>query len=343
MPQDPNKLGFGRIFTDHMLLCDWKDGQWMNPKIIPYGDLSLSPAAVVLHYGQEIFEGLKAYYHDDGKISLFRPYENAKRFNQSAERIVMPAIDEEFFVEGIKKLINIDKEWVPKNSETSLYIRPAMIGTEGALGVRPSAEYLYFVILSPVGPYFKTGFKPAKIYVSQEYARAAPGGCGDAKAGGNYAASLYVGKMAKDLGYQQVLWLDACEREYVEEVGAMNMFFVFGETLVTAPLKGTILPGITRESVIHLAKHKFGYKMEERRLSIHEITKGINDGTLTEAFGSGTAAVITPVGELFFDNEPHQVNQGKIGKITQQLYDEITGIQKGRIPDEYGWNLFINE
>ncbi|MFX0095123.1 MAG: branched-chain amino acid aminotransferase, partial [Candidatus Hodarchaeota archaeon] len=218
---------FGKFFTDHMLLCDWKNNEWQNPRIIPYGDLQISPSALVLHYGQEIFEGMKAFAHSSGNISLFRPEENAKRFNFSAERLVMPTIDEEFFVGGIKKLISEDKDWVPKNPGTALYIRPTMIATEAGLGVRASSEYLFFVILSPVGPYFKTGFRPAKIYVSQEYARASPGGCGAAKAGGNYAGSLLAGQRAKEMGYQQVLWLDACNREYVEEVGAMNMFFRF--------------------------------------------------------------------------------------------------------------------
>ncbi|MBJ6726610.1 branched-chain amino acid aminotransferase [Geomesophilobacter sediminis] len=334
---DESQLGFGRIFTDRMLLVEWKAGQgWVDGRIQKYGPFSMDPAALVLHYAQEIFEGLKAYKWADGSIVLFRPEMNARRFNHSAERLCMPTIPEEDFVAGIEQLVRLEKEWIPSAEGTSLYIRPAMIAVEPVIGVKPSDHYYFYVILSPVGAYYSQGFKPTKIMVEDKYVRATPGGTGEAKTGGNYANSLKAGLEAKKKGFDQVLWLDGVERRYIEEVGAMNMFFAYGDTIVTAPLEGTILNGITRDSVLTLAK-KLGLKIEERRIDVNDLFKDIRDGKITEAFGSGTAAVVTPVGLLGYRGETATVADGGVGKITQTLYDTLTGIQTGKIPDTFGW------
>ncbi len=334
---DESTLGFGKIFTDRMLLVEWTtDKGWHNARIKPYEPFVLDPAALVFHYAQEIFEGLKAYRWADGTIALFRPERNAKRFNQSAERMCMPAVPEELFVEGIKQLVNLERDWVPASPGTSLYIRPTMIAVEPILGVKPSDHYYFYVIACPVGPYYAAGFNPVKILVEDYYVRAVPGGTGEAKTGGNYASSLKAGLEAKKKGYDQVLWLDGRQQRYIEEVGAMNMFFAYGDTIVTSSLTGSILAGITRDSVLALAG-TMGYRIEERMIDVHELLDDIKSGRVTEAFGSGTAAVITPVGSLRYKDVELPIGSGGVGAITQRLYDTLTGIQTGGFPDQHGW------
>jgi len=336
-PEDEENLGFGDIFSDHMFVMKYEEGKgWHDPCIRPYSKIELDPAAMVLHYAQAIFEGLKAYRRMDGGINLFRPWENLKRFNRSARRMCMPEINEEFVLDCMKRLILIDKDWVPKNKGTSLYIRPFMFATEPHLGVRPSKSYLFFIITGPVGAYYKEGFNPVKIYVEDKFVRAAPGGTGDVKTGGNYAASLYSSEMAKKKGFTQVLWLDAVERKYVEEVGTMNVFFVIEDELITSPLTGTILPGITRDSVIHIARD-WGIKVTERRISIDEVIESIEKRRLKEAFGTGTAAVISPIGQITYKGRDYIINGGKTGSLAKRLYDEIVSIQYGYKDDPYGW------
>lgn len=335
--KDPSGLGFGKIFTDYMFTMKHRQGEgWVEPKIIPYSSFSIDPAAVVLHYSQEIFEGLKAYASPDGRVLLFRPDQNAKRMYRSAERLCMAPFPEEYFLEAVETLVNLEKRWIPKAPETSLYIRPTLVGLGSALGVHPASEYLFFIILSPVAAYYKEGFKPVKLAVEDYYVRSVVGGVGDAKTGGNYAASLMAGAKAEEKGFSQVLWLDAKEKRYVEEVGSMNMFFVFGKKLVTPNLGGSILPGITRASVLELAK-SLGYQTEERPISIDEVVKGLTDGTLTEAFGSGTAAVISPVGSLFYKDHNYLINNNQVGKVTQELYTKLVDIQFGKAEDPFGW------
>ena len=286
-PTDENNLGFGDLFTDHMFVMDYeKDRGWYDPRVVPYGNLEIDPAAMGLHYGQEIFEGLKAYRLKDGRISLFRPEENLRRMNRSAARLCMAQLDIPQVLDGMKQLILLDREWVPRSPGTSLYIRPTMIATEPHLGVRPSHTYVFYIIIGPVGAYYKEGLNPVKIYVEDKYIRAAIGGTGEAKTAGNYAASLLAAEEAKEKGFTQVLWLDAVERKYVEEVGTMNMFFVIGDEVITAPLNGSILPGITRDSVIHILRD-WGVKVSERSLAIDEVTAAAKDGALKEAFGAG--------------------------------------------------------
>ncbi|MHA1820891.1 MAG: branched-chain amino acid aminotransferase [Promethearchaeota archaeon] len=337
-PNDESKLGFGTLFTDHMFQMFWtkEKGEWFDAQIKKYEPFLISPAAIVLHYAIEIFEGLKAYRAVNGDIQLFRPQMNIKRLNNSAERMVMPKIDEEFNLEAIKTLVKLEKDWVPKSFGTSLYIRPTMIGIDEFIGVHPAEHIMYYIILSPVGAYYATGFAPVDIYVEDKYIRAAPGGTGFAKTGGNYAASLKAAEEAKAKGYTQVLWLDAKEHKYVEEVGTMNMFFVLDDEIVTSPLTGSILPGVTRDSVMQILKDK-GYKVTERKVSIDEVIEDSNSGKLKEAFGTGTAAVITPVGALNYKGKDYIINDKKVGKLTQELYDYLTGIQYGKIEDKYGW------
>jgi branched-chain amino acid aminotransferase len=340
-PVDESKLGFGRIFSDHFFTMPYHaDRGWHDPLIEPYRVLELDPTAMCLHYAQEIFEGMKAYRGKGGAIFLFRPMENIRRMNVSAERLCMPRVDEELFLEALTRLIIIEKEWIPRGSGTSLYIRPTMIATEAALGVHPSNEYLFFIIAGPVGAYYPEGFGPTKIFVTEEYCRAVPGGTGHCKAGGNYAASLFAGEIAKGMGYTQVLWLDAVEKKYVEEVGTSNMFFVIGDELITAPLMGTILPGVTRDSVIQLAK-SWGVKVAERRLSMDEVMAAIADGTLREAFASGTAAIVSPVGQIRYREKEYLIADGKTGKLTERLYNEILQIQYGQKDDPFGWRIKI--
>ena len=336
-PSDESKLGFGDIYSDHMFELDYESGRgWFNPRIVPYGDLSIDPAAMVIHYGQEIFEGLKAYHGEDGGIYLFRARDNFERLNRSAKRMCMPELDIDLAMEGMKKLILLDREWVPKSHGTSLYIRPNLLATEPHLGVRPANVYLFYIIVGPVGAYYKEGLNPVKIYVEDFYVRAARGGTGEAKTAGNYAASLLAAEKAKEKGFTQVLWLDAVERKYVEEVGTMNMFFVIDGEVITAPLTGTILPGITRDSVLQIVKD-WGMKVSERSLSIDEVIAAAKDGRLKEAFGTGTAAVISPVGQITYKDENHIVGGEKMGELSQRLYDEIVAIQYGEKSDPHGW------
>ena len=336
-PVDESQLGFGEIVTDHMYKMDWESGKgWSNPRIEPYGPISIDPAAMVLHYGQEVFEGLKAYTGQDGGINLFRPEENLKRINRSAERLCMPEVDVNLAMEGMKKLILLDRDWIPKSEGTSLYIRPNMIATEPHLGVRPANTYLFYIIIGPVGAYYKEGLNPVKIYVEDFFVRASIGGTGEAKTSGNYASSLLAAEEAKKKGFTQVLWLDAAERKYVEEVGTMNMFFVIENEVITAPLNGSILPGVTRDSVIRIVK-EWGIKLSERSLAIDEVIAAAKDGRLKEAFGTGTAAVISPVGQITYKDEDFIVGGGKMGELSQKLYDEIVSVQYGHKPDPYGW------
>jgi branched-chain amino acid aminotransferase len=336
-PADESKLGFGDIFTDHMFLMDYKNGKgWFNPRIVPYKPLRLDPAAMVLHYGQEVFEGLKAYRGKDNGIYLFRARDNFIRMNRSAVRVCMPELDVDLGMQAMENLILLDKDWVPHTQGTSLYIRPTMIAVEPHLGVRPAHTYLFYIIIGPVGAYYKEGLNPVKIYVEDKYVRAALGGLGEAKTVSNYAASLLAAEEAKEKGFTQVLWLDARERKFVEEVGTMNMFFVIGDEVITAPLTGSILPGITRDSVIRIVKTR-GMKMSERSLSIDEVIAAAMEGTLKEAFGTGTAAVISPVGQITYKGTDYIVAGGNMGEISQKLYDEIVAIQYAEKPDPYGW------
>lgn len=339
-PSDGAALGFGDIYTDHMFKMDYFDGAWRNPRIEPYGPLMLEPSAMVLHYSQTIFEGLKCYRHPDGRLALFRPRENFRRFSSSAERMAIPPFDEALLLRALKELLKIDGSWTPAHPEASLYIRPTVIATEPHLGVRPAKEYLLFIILGPVGPYYPEGFAPVRIYVEPFYTRAAPGGLGAVKAGASYAGSLLATELASRKGYTQLLWLDAISHRFVEEVGSMNMCFVIDGTIVTAPLTGTILPGITRSSVLTVAKD-LGIKAEERAITVEELLETQKNGRLSECFGSGTACVISPVGELCYKSEVFRIGNGGIGEITQKLYDELVGVQYGARPDSRGWVEYV--
>ena len=334
---DEGSLGFGKFFTDHMFLLDYSPaGGWHGARIVPFGDIPLSPATMALHYGQELFEGLKAYRTADNKIQMFRPRDNVARLNESCDRLCIPRLDPDDALTAIKALVELDSDWVPRAPDTSLYIRPFIIATDPFVGVRPSETYLFIVILSPVGAYYPTGLNPVKIYVEDEYVRAVRGGVGAVKAGANYAASLKGQEKAKKLGYVQVLWLDGVERKYIDEVGSMNVFFIINGKAVTPALEGSILPGITRRSCIELLRD-WGIEVQERRLAIEEVAAAADAGTLGEAFGTGTAAVISPIGELFYNGKSVPVNGNKIGPVSQRLYDTITGIQFGRLADTKGW------
>jgi len=336
-PADEGTLGFGRVFTDHMFLMNYEEGKgWFDARVVPYESFQMDPATMVLHYGQAIFEGMKCYRRADGGLQLFRPKDNLARMTRSAQRMGMPALDEETALEGLKKLIEVDADWVPHRDGTSLYIRPTMISTDVGLGVHASKTYLFYIILSPVGSYYKEGLKPVSIYVEDEYVRAVRGGVGFTKCAGNYAASILAGTVAEQKGYSQVLWLDGVEQKYVEEVGSMNMMFAYGDKIVTPKLNGSILPGITRDSVLKLAK-QLGYETVEDRLDMNQIFEDAKSGKLTEAFGTGTAAVISPVGTLAMKDEKITVGDGGIGKVSQKLYDTLTGIQYGRLEDKNGW------
>jgi len=341
---DPDTLKFGKLFTDHMFVIDYATGKgWHDGRIVPYGPLSLDPASSVLHYGQEMFEGMKAYRTPDGRVQLFRPYMNAERVRRSNERMCMPDIDPELFVGAIKALVDIERDWIPKKQGTSLYIRPFVIADDPFLGVHPANHFKFVIICSPVGPYYDIpggGLAPTSIFVEEEYVRAAPGGVGFAKVGGNYAASLKAQDRANSMGCEQVLWLDAIERSYVEEIGTSNAFFMIGDEVITAPLLGTILPGVTRASVIELLK-KWGVNISERRLRIGDVVKAAGDGTLKEAFASGTAAVISPVGKLVFKDNTLTVGDGGVGELALKLYDALYGIQTGLIDDDMGWTVQV--
>jgi len=339
-PADVLKVPFGTVFTDHMFSMRYAKERWSDAEIHTYRPLSLSPAALCLHYAQGIFEGMKAYRRGE-TVLLFRPEKNFERFNESAKRMVMPEVDSGFALDTLKKLLKIERQWVPDVPGSSLYVRPTMIATESKLGVRPSSEYLYYIILSPVGPYFQEGFSPVKIYVSDKYVRAVRGGTGAAKASGNYAAGLLAGTDATKLGYSQVLWLDALENKYLEEVGTMNIAIRFDDEVVTPPLSGTILAGITRDSVLTLIKD-YGFTVTERLVSIDEVIEGIHSGKVKEIFGCGTAAIIAPVGSLWYKDAPYEVANGRIGELTQRLFDDLIGIQSGEIEDPYDWVIQID-
>lgn len=336
-PPNENELGFGRFFADHMFFMEYKEGRgWHNPRIEPYGPLSMDPGALGLHYGQLVFDGLKAFRTTDGIIQLFRPRDYIERMNRSAGRLCMPAVDVEFVLQALKALIKVDTDWVPRTRGASLYIRPVMLATEAALGVKVSKDYSFFVLTGPVGAYYAEGFNPTRILVTDRYVRAVRGGVGEVKTPGNYAASLMAAEEAYAQGYTQVLWLDACNLSYVEEVGTSNIFFVVQDVLVTPPLSGSILPGTTRRSVIQLAAD-WGVRVEERPISIDEVIQGVEAGTLKEIFASGTAAVISPVGQIGYKGKDYTVNQGAVGDLARRLYDEIMGIQYGERPDPHGW------
>ncbi len=334
---DENSLGFGVYLTDHMFVMEFdEDRGWHNAAISKYDDFSLDPAAMVLHYGQAIFEGLKAYRGKDDDIFLFRPMDNLRRMNLSAARMCMPLFPEEEVLNGLKKLLQIDQEWIPRADGATLYIRPTMIATEAGLGVRPAKKYLFYIILSPVGAYYPEGFNPVSIFVTDKYVRAVPGGVGSAKTAGNYAASIMAAVEAQEKGYTQVLWLDAVERKYIEEVGTMNIFFIIDDEIITPPLSGSILPGITRDSVLKLAEG-WGHKVIERPITIDEVFAANNEGKLKEIFGTGTAAVISPVGSLYYQEQLCEINGGKTGPLAQKLFDELQGIQYGHKPDPHHW------
>jgi branched-chain amino acid aminotransferase len=336
-PAADAQLGFGQIFTDHMFCMDYVEGQgWIDPRIEPYAPICLEPSAMVFHYGQAIFEGLKAYKAPDGSINLFRPRLNFERVNVSNQRMVIPAVDIDFCVHAVKELLKIEEAWIPTAPGTSLYIRPFIFATDPYLGVRPSHTYRFMIILSPSGAYYPQGLNPVNIYVENEYVRAVKGGTGFAKTPGNYASSLIAQANAYKAGYVQVLWLDGVHRCYIEEVGSMNVFFVINGKIVTPALNGSILPGITRRTVLELAQ-SLGYETDERQISIDEISECADACEISEVFGSGTAAVISPVGELKYDDKVMIFNDGKIGKLSQQFYDIITGVQYGLLPDTYGW------
>jgi branched-chain amino acid aminotransferase len=336
-PVDETKLGFGSIFTDHMFIMDYTKGiGWHDARIIPYQNFDITPAAAVFHYGMGIFEGLKAYRRKDGKVQLFRPEQNARRMINSARRMCLPEFPEEYFLEAVKTLVAIDKDWTPKSPGTSLYIRPTIICNTGDLSMHSLENGMFYIILSPVGSYYKEGLKPVRILIEEEEARSVKGGTGFAKCGGNYGASFHATSRAEEMGYSQVLWLDGATKQFIEEVGSNNIMFKIGDKIVTPMLEGTVLEGITRKSCIDLFK-KWGVTVEERKLSVAELIDEIQKGNVKEVFGIGTAAVVTPVGVLGYGGKDYEFNEGKIGPTTQKLYDELVGIQWGEKPDEFGW------
>ena len=335
-------LGFGKIFTDRMFVMEYANGACGNARIQPYEPFVLEPSSSVFHYGQAVFEGMKAYKNEKGEVRLFRPRDNFNRMNDSNDRICIPRIDVEFALEALKKLVLLEKDWIPTEPGTALYIRPSIIAVDRALGVHAAHNYIFFIILSPVGAYYAHGLEPVGLYVEQEYVRASKGGTGHHKVVGNYAASLKAGEKANALGYDQVMWLDAKEHKYVEEVGSMNIFFVLNGKAVTPELGGSILPGVTRRSVIELFKSK-GITVEERLVSINEVVDGVISGKCTEIFGSGTAAVISPVGKICYNDTDYVVGGGKMGELSMLAYNELTGIQTGKIPDPFGWVMKISD
>ena len=341
---DPDTLKFGQSFSDHMFVMDYEEGKgWHDGRVVPYGPLMLDPAAAVLHYSQQMFEGLKAYRADDGRILLFRPYKNAERTNKTNDRMMIPRMDEELFVEAIKTIVSVEQDWIPKKPNTSLYIRPYIIADEAFLGVHTAHHFKFVIICSPVGPYYSTGdgsLVATSIFVEEEYVRAVAGGTGFAKVGGNYAGSLKAQTKANDMGCEQVLWLDAVEHSYVEEIGTSNAFFVIDGEVITAPLLGTILPGVTRDSAIELMK-KWGVKLSERRLRITDVMKAAEEGKLEEVFATGTAAVISPVGRLVFNETDAKIGDGGVGELSKRLYETLYGIQTGKVADDMGWTVEV--
>lgn len=338
---DVNGIPFGTYFSDHMFLMNYDAGKgWHDPRIVPYGPLALEPSAMVFHYAQEIFEGMKAYRTDDGSIQLFRPTENIARMNNSADRLCIPRVPEDIFLEALKKLVQVDADWVPSEPYTSLYIRPFIIATDPQVGVHASHTYIFCIITCPVGSYYAEGVNPVRIMIEDEDVRAVRGGTGFAKCGGNYAASLRAGERAEQKGFSQVLWLDGVERRYIEEVGSMNIMFKISGKIVTPALTGSVLPGITRKSCLELVR-SWGYEVEERKISIEELIDAAGSGALEEAWGTGTAAVVSPVGQIEYKGQDYTVSGFEIGEVTQRLYDTLTGIQWGKIPDEYGWTVKV--
>jgi branched-chain amino acid aminotransferase len=338
---DQNSLGFGQFFTDHMFTMRWnRNNGWHDAAIEPYHSFAMDPAAMVFHYGQAIFEGMKAYRGKDDQIFLFRPADNFTRMNQSAVRMCMPRFPQERVLQALRAMVYLDQEWVPRAPGSTLYIRPTMIAVEPALGLRPAEEYLFFIISCPVGAYYAEGFAPTRIYVEDKYVRAVPGGVGNAKTAGNYAASVKAQVEAHDKGYTQVLWLDAVERRYVEEVGTSNIFFLINNELITPPLEGSILPGITRDSVLQLARD-WGYQVSERRITIDEVVAAGKDGSLKESFGTGTAAVISPVGELCYREQHVKINGGATGALAKRLFEELQAIQFGYLDDAHKWRVRV--
>ena len=336
-PTDESKLGFAKKFTDHMFVMDYTEGQgWHDPRIIPYQPFVLDPATVVFHYAQEIFEGMKAYRTADNQIQLFRPDCNARRSNDSCDRLCIPNIPVEDFIQAVKTLVEVDKDWVPHLDGSSLYIRPFIFANDVGLGVHASKHYIFCIIAAPSGAYYAEGINPVRIYVEDEYIRAAPGLTGFTKCGGNYAASIKAGEMAEEQGYAQVLWLDGVEKKYVEEVGSMNIMFKIDGKIYTAACTGTVLPGVTRRSIIELCKD-WGYEVIEGKLAIADVMKAAHEGKLEEVWGTGTAAVVSPVKELKWKDDVAYISDGKIGPLTQKLYDTLTGIQWGKIKDTKGW------
>jgi branched-chain amino acid aminotransferase len=337
-PKDKD-LAFGNVFTDHMFVANFEEEKgWYDPRVEPYGPFPLDPATAVLHYGQSLFEGLKAFRGRDGKIRLFRPDKHVARLNRTAERMCIPTLDPDLVLKSWTTLVDVDRDWVPSAVGTSLYIRPTIIASEPFLGVRPAREYLYYVIVSPVGPYYPEGLAPTKIKVIENYVRAVAGGLGEAKTSANYAASLYAAEEAKHEGFTQVLWLDGRERKYIDEVGTMNIMMKIGDEIITPPLSGTILAGVTRDSVLTLMR-EWGLRVSERPVTIDEVAAAAHRGQLEEVWGTGTAAVISPVGELSYKGERIVINGGRIGPLTQKLYDTIVGIQYGTAPDTHGWTV----
>lgn len=335
---DSKTLVFGKTFTDHMFLMNYDEGQgWHSGRIVPYGPLPMDPSSMVFHYAQEVFEGLKAYRTPDGGVQLFRPMENVRRLNQSCERLCIPQLPEQLALDGIRALVKEEADWVPSDPGTSLYIRPFIIATDNCLGVHASKSYLFCIICSPVGAYYKEGMNPVRIFVEREDVRAVSGGTGHTKCGGNYAASIRAGERAQEKGYAQVLWLDGVHRKYIEEVGAMNVMFKLDGKIVTPALTGSVLPGITRRSCLELLRD-WGYAVEERLITAQELFDAADSGKLEEAWGTGTAAVISPIGEMGWGERTAKVSGGVMGKLTQRLYDTLTGIQWGIESDPYGWS-----
>jgi branched-chain amino acid aminotransferase len=334
---DFNNVPFGKTFSDHMFVADYADGEWKNFEILPYGPIELSPAISALHYGQSFFEGLKAYKHADGTVSVFRPDKNAKRFNKSAERLCMPALPEDIFVQSIAAVVDIDREWIPGRPNHSMYIRPFMFATDPYLGVAPSSTYKYMVLIGPTGPYFS---KTLRVKIETHYTRAAEGGMGYAKSSGNYGGSMLPARKATEEGFDQLIWTDAKNHEYVEEMGAANVMFVLDGKLITPSTRDTILDGVTRDTVLTLAR-EWGYEVEERRVSVAEIIDGAKNGKLDDAFGAGTAATIAPVGSISFDGQEYFLSDPKTREFSQRVLRELDAIKYGAAPDTHGWNYIV--
>lgn len=330
------QLEFGRIFSDHMFQVTWKNGSWQDPEIVPYGPITFHPSMMALHYGQAIFEGMKSYYASDTQINLFRPEDHLHRLNNSAERLCMPAMDMSLFIKALEELMKLDYAWVPKKTGQALYIRPVMFASEEYLAAKVSAEYKFMIITSPVAAYYSEGFNPVSLTTTEEYVRAVRGGTGEAKAAGNYGGSFLPARNANQQGYTQVLWLDAIERKYIEEVGTMNIFFLIDDTLVTPKLEGTVLPGITRRSVLAIAR-EWGIKTEERKFAIDELFEASENGTLKEVFGAGTAAVIAPVGRIHHNGKEIELDKDHIGPFAHKMFETITSLQYGKTTDTHGW------